>query len=93
MTSDQVASALTGAALGPALGAGLVLAAWLVSSIRDGVPIRQQLMHAAVTLRPVLVGGVGAAGIALLAGQPWQLALAAGISAALTAAGFRAPRP
>lgn len=93
MTSDQVASALTGAALGPALGACLVLAAWLVSSIRDGVPIREQLAHAAVTLRPVLVGGVGAAGIALLAGQPWQLALAAGISAALTAAGFRLPRP
>lgn len=93
MTSDQLSSALTSATLGPALGAGLVIVAWLVSSIRDGVPVGEQLRHAATLLRPVLVGGCGAAGLALVAGEPWQLAAAVGISAALTAAGFRAPKP
>lgn len=93
MTPNEVASGLTSALLGPSLGAGLVLVAWLVSLIRDGVTLREQLNHAAQQLKPVLVPSLGATGLALLAGEPWQLAVSAGISAGLVAAGFRAPKP
>ena len=89
--TEQVAHGLTSAALGPALGSVLVIIAWLLSSVRDGVPVREQLSHAAQQLRPVAIGGAAAGGVALLGGQPWPVALAIGLSAALTAAGFRVP--
>ena len=89
--TEQVAHGLTSAALGPALGSVLVIIAWLLSSVRDGVPVREQLSHAAQQLRPVAIGGAAAGGVALLGGQPWPVALAIGLSAALTAAGFRIP--
>lgn len=89
--TEQVAHGLTSAALGPALGSVLVIIAWLLSSVRDGVPVREQLSHAAQQLRPVAIGGAAAGGVALLGGQPWPVALAIGLSAALTAAGFRLP--
>ena len=92
MTPNQVASGLTSALLGPSLGAGLVLVAWLVSLIRDGIPLRAQLAHAAAQLKPVAIPSLGATGLALLGGEPWQLALSAGLSAGLVAAGFRVPK-
>jgi hypothetical protein len=91
MNPTQIANGLTSALLGPSLGAGLVLIAWLVSLIRDGVPIREQVAHALAQLKPVAIPSLGATGLALLAGEPWQIALSAGVSAGLVAAGFRAP--
>ena len=91
MNPTQIANGLTSALLGPSLGAGLVLIAWLVSLIRDGVSLKEQATHALAQLRPVAIPSLGAAGLALLAGEPWQLALSAGVSAGLVAAGFRAP--
>jgi len=92
MTPEQVASGLTSALLGPSLGAGLVLVAWLVSLIRDGISFREQVAHALQQLKPVAIPSLGATGLALLAGEPWQLALSAGLSAGLVAAGFRVPK-
>ena len=91
MTIPQISTALTSTLIGPALGAALVILAWLVALLREGVPIRAQLEHARGQLRPVALPALGAVGIALLAGEPWRVAIATGVSAGLVAAGFRAP--
>lgn len=92
MNPDKVASALTSSLIGPTLGACFVLVAWFASLIKDGTSIRDQAKHAAAQLKPVAVPGLVSAGLVLMAGEPWQLALSAGLTAALTAAGFRIPK-
>lgn len=93
MTPTDIAHALTSGALGPALGALLVLGAWLLGKLRAGVPIADQLRHAAVVARPFVAPAVAAGGLVLLAGGSYLAAAGTAIGALLTAAGFVAPKP
>jgi len=93
MTPADIAHALTSGALGPALGAVLVLGAWLLTRIRAGVPMGEQLRHAAMVARPFVAPAVAAGGLVLLAGGSYGAAIATALTALLTAAGFVAPKP
>jgi hypothetical protein len=92
MSTDQLANALTSTLIGPTLGACFVLVAWFMSLIQDGTSFREQARHALEQLKPAAIPGLVSSGLAMMAGEPWQVSAAIGVSAALTAAGFRLPR-
>ena len=92
MTSADIAHALTSGALGPAIGAALVLLGWLLSRLRHGVPLAEQAQHALLVARPWVAPAVAAGGAVLLAGGTATAAAATAVGTLLTAAGFQAPK-
>jgi len=93
MTPEQIAAALTSGLAGPIVGACLVLAAWLLGKLKSGMPMIEQLKHAATVARPLLVPVLVVAGAALMAGVGVVPTVTLAVTALLTAGGWAAPKP
>lgn len=75
--------------IGTGAGMIVVVAAWLISKVRQGVPILSQLRHFADSALPVLPFALATALGALAEGTSWQMALVIGVNVLLIGANVR----
>ena len=88
-----VADALTSGIVGPAIGAAMVLVAWIVARIKHGIPVLEQLKSALDGMVPFLPPSLLAGGGALMAGGTWKVAGAVTLGALLTASNLAKAPP
>lgn len=89
----ELAQALTSGALGPTIGAAVILVAWVIGKYRRGVGLMSQLQHFFDSALPVLPVALATGGGAMLAGLPARAALAAAVTVLLAGANVRRPAP
>jgi len=91
--SEEIAASLTSGLAGPMVGALLVIGAWLLSKLKLGQPLGDQVCHALKAARPFAIPAIAAGGVYLMANPDgWVQALSIAIGSLLTAAGLTAPR-
>lgn len=88
---QQLADALTSGMAAPIIGAALVILAWLAGKLRHGMSLAEQVKAAAENAWPGLLAGISTAGVALVVGSHYTVAIASGVTVLLALTNFKLP--